>query len=133
MAGVVTLSMKLKITGLGKDIEFGASKALTVPVEYQEGYTVVETAQTAAIQLFDLVDHIALAKIYGVGIIAEAGTIYIMPDMAGVETFTSADAVHTLNVGEPCWLPINPTGNLGLKIDAASETDAFSWVILGKS
>ena len=132
MAGIATLSMKLKVTGLGKDVEFGTSKALTVPVEHQEGYTVVETAQSVAIQLFDLIDHIALTKIYGIGIIAEAGTIYVMPDTAGALTFTSTEAVHTLNVGEPCWLPINPTGNLGLKIDAASITDSFSWVILGK-
>jgi hypothetical protein len=133
MAGSAKLTILLNVTGLGREINIEEAKTLTVPVEHQEGYTVVATAQTTALQLFDMVDHIALANIYGVFIKAEVGTIYIMPDTAGTATFTSTDAVFTLNVGEPAFFPINSTGNLGLKIDAASVTDAFSWTILGKA
>lgn len=132
MAGILKVTVKANITGLGKEINFGDEDVvMTVPVEYQEGYTVVETAQTTAIQLFDMVDHIALAKMYGVGIKAEVGTIYILVDTSGTTTFAAAAADLVLNVGEVCWLPINPAGNLGLTIDASAVTDAFSWVIVG--
>lgn len=133
MAGVATVSMKLKITGLGSDFEVSNQVAMTVPVEYQNGYTVVETATTTAIQLFDMIDHIALAKIYGVYIKAEVGTIYITVDTAGTGTITSSTADLVLNVGESCYIPVNPSGNLGMIIDAAAVTDAFSWVVLGKA
>ena len=106
---------------------------LTVPVEFQNGYTVVATATTTAIQLFDMIDHIALAKIYGVILKAEVGTIYIAVDTAGTATLTSSTADLVLNVGESCYLPVNPSGNLGMVIDAAAVTDAVSWVILGKA
>ena len=133
MAGVANVSIKVKITGLGEDFEVANSQAMTVPVEHQSGYTIVATATTTAIQLFDMIDHIALAKIYGVYIKAEAGTIYILVDTAGTTTFAAAAADLVLNVGEACYLPINPAGNLGLTIDAAAVTDAFSWTILGKA
>lgn len=133
MAGSAKLTISLNVSGLGEEINIEETKTLTVPVEHQEGYTIVATAQVTAIQLFDMVEHIALAKIYGVFIKAEVGTIYIMPDTAGVGTFLSTDAVFTLNAGEPTWFPINPTGNLGFKIDASAATDAFSWLILGKA
>ena len=134
MAGVLKVTVKANITGLGEEINFGDEDiTMTVPVEHQEGYTVVATAQTTAIQLFDMIDHIALAKIYGVGITAEAGTIYIAVDTAATTTILAADADLVLNEGESCWLPINPAGNLGLKIDAAAVTDAFSWIIVGEA
>lgn len=134
MAGALKLTVKANLTGLGEEINFGDDNVtMTVPVKHQEGYTIVATAQITAIQLFDMVDHIALAKIYGVGITAEVGTIYIMPDTAGTVTFLSTDAVFTLNAGESGWFPINPTGNLGFKIDAAAITNAFSWMIVGKA
>lgn len=133
MAGAAVLKTNLKVTGLGNDIEFDNTVTLTVPVEVQTGYTVVATATTTAIQLFDMVDHIALAKMYGVYIKAEVGTIYVTADTAGTGTITSATAVHVLNVGESCYIPINPSGNLGMVIDAAAITDAFSWMILGQA
>lgn len=133
MAGIATLSIKLEVTGLGKDIEVGASKALTVPVEVMSGYTVVETATTTALQLFTDVAKIALAKVYGVYLKAEVGTIYITVDTAGTGTLTSSTADLVLNEGESCYIPVNPAGNLGMVIDASAVTGAFSWVILGKA
>lgn len=133
MAGVATVAMKVKITGIGDDFEVANSQTMTVPVEYQNGYTIVATATTTAIQLFDMIDHIALAKVYGVYLKAEVGTIYITVDTAGTGTITSSTADLVLNVGEACYIPVNPGGNLGMVIDAAAVTDAFSWVILGKT
>lgn len=133
MAGVATVAIKVKITGLDDDFETYNSQAMTVPVEFQDGYTIVATATTTAIQLFDMIDHIALAKIYGVYIKAVAGTIYISVDTAGTGTITSSTADLVLNVGEACYLPVNPGGNLGMVIDAAAVTDAFKWVVLGKA
>lgn len=132
MAGAATVTVELEVTGIGDDISVSNTKTITVPAEVTHGYTIVDTAQTTAIQLFSDTTKIALAKIYGVFIKAEVGTIYILPDTAGTTTFLSTDSVLTLNVGEAAFLPINPAGNLGLKIDAAAVTDAFSWVILGK-
>jgi hypothetical protein len=133
MAGVLKVTTKVNLTGLGEEVDIENEATMTVPVEHQEGYTVVEAAQTTAIQLFDMVDHIALDKIYGVFIKAEVGTIYLLPDTAGTATFAAAAADLVLNVGESCWLPINPAGNLGCKIDASAVTDAFSWMIVGKA
>ncbi len=127
------VTIKLEVSGLGNDITVSNAKTMTVPVEIQNGYTVVTTAGVTAIQLFDMIDHIALDKIYGVYIKAEVGTIYLTVDTAGTGTLTSATADLVLNVGEACYLPINSAGNLGLVVDAAAITDAFSWVILGKA
>lgn len=136
MAGVLTTQIIGKITGLGEELNFDSGEiTMTVPVEYQKGYTVID-GQTTALQLFDLVDHIALAKIFGVYIKSEAQEIYILPNTAGTTTFLSTDAVLTLNEGEACWLPINPTitgGPLGLKIDGEDNTAAISWIIMGKA
>ena len=133
MAGAAVLKTNLKVTGLGNTVEFDNTVTLTVPVEVQTGYTVVETATTTAIQLFDMVDHIALAKIYGVYLKSEVGTIYIAVDTSGTGTITSTTADLVLNSGESCYIPVNPDGNLGMVIDAAAVTDAFSWMILGKA
>ena len=132
MAGIATLAMKLNVTGIGDDVEVTQSQALTVPVEILKGYVVVSTAGTTAIQLFTDITKIALDKIYGVYIKAEVGTIYVMLNTAGTTTFTSATADLVINTSEPCYLPINPLSNLGLTIDAAAVTDAFSFIILGK-
>ena len=135
MAGVATVSIKVEVTGLGSTITFPSPGAatMTVPVETQTGYTIVAGAPTTSIQLFDMVDHIALAKIYGVGIKAEVGTIYIATNTAGTGAITSSTAPMVLNVGESCYIPVNPGCNLGMVINAAAATDAFSWVILGKA
>lgn len=133
MAGIATVKISVDVTGIGNDVSVSNSVAMTVPVEVQAGYTIVATATTTAIQLFDMVDHIALAKIYGCYIKAEAGTIYILADTAGTGTITSSTADFVLNVGEACYIPINPGGNLGLVVDASAVTDAFSWLILGKA
>jgi len=133
MAGIATLAISLKVTGIGDDIDMANSQVLTVPVESQKGYIVVATATTTAIQLFDFITAIALAKIYGVYIKAEVGTIYITADTAGTGTITSTTAVHVLNTGEATYIPVNPGGNLGMVVDAAAVTDAFSYVILGSA
>ena len=135
MAGIATVTINVKITGLGSDIEVNPALdgvVMTVPVEVQSGYTVISTATTTGIQLFDMVDHIALAKIYGVFIKAKVGTIYISVDTAGTGTITSATADLVLNVGEPCYIPVNPSGNLGMVVDGSVVTAAFEWLILGK-
>lgn len=133
MAGVAVLKTNLKVTGLGNDKEMDNTVTLTVPVEVQQGYTIVATATTTAIQLFDMIDHIALAKMYGVYIKSEIGTIYYSVDTAGTGTITSTTADMVLNVGESNFVSINPSGNLGMVVDAAAITDAFSWMILGKA
>lgn len=133
MAGAAVLRTNLKVTGLGNDVEMDNTVTLTVPVEVQQGFTVVATATTTAIQLFDMVDHIALAKIYGTYLKAEVGTIFISVDTAGTGTITASTADLVLNVGESCYIPVNPGGNLGMVVDAAAITDSFSWMILGKA
>jgi len=132
MAGAATVDITVKVTGLGDDKSMTNSATMTVPVEVQSGYTVLTTATTTAIQLFDEIDHIALAKIYGVYIKAEVGTVFITVDTAGTGTITSLTADLVLNVGEACYIPINPGGNLGLVIDGSAATAAISWMILGK-
>ena len=131
MAGAAILAVNLKVTGIGNDIEVSNSQALTVPVEAMSGYTVVDTATTTAIQLFDFVTSIALAKIYGVYLKAVKGTIYIGVDTAGTGTITNLTADLVLNEGEATYIPVNPEGNLGMVIDGAAVTDAVQWVILG--
>jgi len=133
MAGAATQTITLAITGIGDSVTFTNTKAMTVPVAMQHGYTVLSTAQTTALALFAMVDHIALAKIYGVYLKAEVGTVYILVDTAGTTTFAASAADLVLNAGEACYLPINPAGNLGLCIDASAVTAAISWVILGQT
>lgn len=133
MAGIALLAVSLKVTGVGDDVLMANSQELTVPVECQKGYIVVSTATTTAVQLFDFITAIALNKIFGVYIKAEVGTIYVTADTAGTGTITSTTAVHILNAGEATYIPVNPGGNLGMVIDASAVTDAFSYVILGKS
>ncbi len=133
MAGIATVKINVVVTGLGDSTTVDNTVVMTVPVEHQKGYTIVTTATTTAIQLFDLVDHIALAKIYGVYIKSEVGTIYISVDTAGTGTITSSTADLVLNVGEAGYIPVNPGGNLGMVVDASAVTDAFSWMILGSA
>jgi hypothetical protein len=133
MAGACTVDIKVKVTGLGDTITRENSVTMTVPVEVQTGYTVLATATTTGLQLFDAIDHIALAKIYGVYIKAVVGTVYISPDTAGTTSITSTTADFVLNVGEACYLPINPAGNLGLVVDGSAVTAAIEWMILGKA
>ena len=133
MAGVATLAVNLKVTGIGDDVIVANSQTLTVPIESQSGYTVVGTAQTTGIQLFDFITAIALNKIYGVYIKAVSGTIYIMVDTAGTTTVDNTECDLILNEGEATYIPVNPDGNLGMVIDAAAVTDTFQWVILGKA
>lgn len=133
MAGALKVRTIINCTGLGDEVTIDSSEVtMTVPVAYQEGYTVVD-GQTTAIALFAMIDHIALAKIYGVYIKAEVQEIYIMVDTAGVATFLKAAADLVLNEGEACWLPINPSGNLGISIDGEDNTAAFSWMIVGSA
>ena len=134
MAGVCKVRTVVNITGLGDEVTMDSGEVtMTVPVEIHKGYTVVATATTTAIALFAMIAHIALAKIYGVYIKAEAGTIYIVVDTAATTTIAAADADLVLNEGESCWLPINPDGNLGLSIDGEDNTAAFSFVFVGEA
>ena len=136
MAGVAKVKINVKVTGLGDDVEMNPdfdAVTMTVPVETAHGYVIVATATTTAIQLSDLAPQIALAKMYGLYVKAKVGTIYIQIDTAGTTTFGAAAAHETLNVGEPCYIPINPSGNLGVTFDAAAVTDAFEWLLLGKT
>jgi hypothetical protein len=133
MAGVATVKTGLVVTGLGNTVTLTNEKALTVPVAQQGGYTVLATAQVTALQLFDLIDHIALNKIYLVYIKAVVGTVYIKVNTAGTATFAEAAADLVLQVGESDILSINPAGNLGLSVDAAAATDAIEWHVLGKA
>ncbi len=132
MAGQATVTITVGVTGLGSAYTVTNTKIMTVPVEYQSGYTVLTAATTTALALFDLVDHFDLDDIYGVYIKAEVGTVYILVDTAGTTTFAAAAADLVLNVGEAGYLPINPAGNLGLAIDASAVTAAISWVVLAK-
>jgi hypothetical protein len=132
MTASATVGIKINVYELANQPEVYSFVDMTVPVEVLTGYTVVETATATALQLFDDVTKIALAKVYGVYIKAELGTIYILINTAGTATFTSTTATLVLNEGEACYLPINPAVNAGLKIDAAANTNAFSYLILGK-
>jgi hypothetical protein len=133
MAGVAKVTIKVEVTGIGDDVLVNNAATMTTPVEVMSGYTVVDTATTTALQLFTDVAKIALAKVYGVYLKAESGTIYISVDTAGTGTITSETADLILNEDEACYIPVNPDGNLGMVIDAASVTDAFSWVILAEA
>ena len=132
MAGAATVTITVGVTGLGSDFTVTNTKIMTVPVEWQSGYTVLTAATTTALQLFDLVDHFDLDDIYGVYIKAEAGTVYIAIDTAGTATLTSSTADLVLNVGEADYISINPAGNLGMAVDASAVTAAISWVVLAK-
>lgn len=132
MAGAAKVTIMVEVTGLGSPYMVANSGTMTVPVEYQSGYTVLTTATTTALQLFDLVDHFDLDDIYGVYIKAAVGTVYISVDTAGTGTITSSTADLVLNVGEACYIPVNPGGNLGMLIDGSAVTAAISWLILAK-
>ncbi len=132
MAGALTVTTKVDITGLGTEINVSEIITMTVPIEYQEGYTVVD-GQTTAVDLFDMADHIILTKIYGVFLKAEVDKIYILLDTAGTATYVETDADLVLQEGEACWLPINPANNAGLSIDGDQATSALSWMIVGEA
>ncbi len=129
MAGVCKVRTTFKITGLGKDVSYDTGDVtMTVPVEHagMPLYIIHSDAQSSSLQLSTIFPQYALAKFYGVFIIAEVGTIYIQIDTAGTSLILAADAHIVLNVGESVWLPINPAGNAGIAIDAKTATDAFS-------
>jgi len=133
MAGVATLTTKLKVTGLDDDVNLETEKILTVPTEHAGSYTIVATAQVTALQISDLAPQIALAKMYCLYIKAVVGTIYVQVDTAGTTTFAAAAAHLVINTGEAYAIPINPAGNLGVAIDASAVTAAFKWELLGKA
>ncbi len=133
MAGAATVTITVGVTGLGSAYTVTNTKIMTVPVEYQSGYTVLTAATSTSLALFDLIDHFDLDDIYGVYIKAEVGTVYILVDTAGTTTFAAAAADLVLNVGEADYISINPAGNLGLAIDASAATAAISWLVLSKA
>lgn len=133
MAGTATVTTTLAVTGIGDSFTLTNTKAVTVPVEERHGYVVLATAGTTALQLFDAVELIALAKIYLLYIKAVSGTVYILPDTAGTATFAAAAADLVLLVGESAIIPINPAGNLGCTIDADGVTAAIEYCFLGKA
>jgi len=134
--GAFKLTIKGNITGLGEEINFGDDNVtMTVPVEVLTGYTIVEGATTISIALLAGITNIALAKVYGVYIKAEVGTIYILLQTDGTATVTAATADLVLNVGESCYLAYNggKTGVAGIAVNASAATDAFSWAIVGEA
>ncbi len=138
MAGVAKVTTKVNITGLGEEINIDTGAVtMTVPVEHGGSgkYIVHATATTTAIQLSDLFPQLALAKIYGVYIKSEVGTIYIMLNTAGTVTFGVTTADLVLLVGESAYLPVNPglTSANGMTIDAAAITDAFTITAFAKA
>lgn len=132
MAGVATVTIRVEVTGLDSNFTISNLQEMTVPVEMQSGYTVLTTATTTALQLFDLVDHFDLDDIYGVYIKAVVGTVYITVDTAGTGTITSSTADLVLNAGEAGYIPVNPDGNLGMLIDGSAVTAAIRWLVLAK-
>ena len=138
MAGQATLAISLKVTGIGDDINVANSQTLTVPVEALSGYTITAgSPATTCIALLASTANIALAKVYGVYIKAEVGTIYITMQVDGtvVATNLTTSADMTLLVGESCFLPYNNgvTTPAGIQVGGSAAIDAFSWVILGKA
>ena len=138
MAGVAKVTTKIDITGLGEEINIDTGAVTqTVPVEHGGSgkYIVHATAATTAMQLSDLFPQLALAKIYGVYIKSEVGTIYVMLNTAGTTTFGVTTADLVLLVGESVYLPVNPdlTSANGMTIDAAAITDAFTITAFAKT
>ena len=134
MAGIATAKISMKVTGIGDTVETNPdwnAETLTVPIEKASGYIVVATATTTAIQLSDIAPQIALTKMDTLYIKSEVGTIYIGLDTAGTGTITSATAQIALVVGKSMLIHLNQGGNLGVVIDAAAVTDAFSYVLTG--
>ena len=131
MAGQATVVISVKVTGLGDDVSFSNSQTMTVPTDYQSGYTVVGTS---GVQLFDSITHIALIEIYGVYLKAVADKIYIAVDTAGTTAVTTTTADLILNEGEACYLPINEVtagAALGLVLTGDAATSACQWLVLG--
>ena len=138
MAGALKLTIKADVTGLGEEINIDTGVVtMTVPVEHGGSgkYVIHATATTTAMQLSELFPQLALAKIYGVYIKAEVGTIYIMLNTAGTTTFGVTTADLALNAGEAVYLPINPDLTIanGMTIDASAVTDAFSITAFAKT
>ncbi len=131
MAGALTVTTAVSLTGLGDTVTISESATMTVPTKHQEGYTVVGTG--TGIQLFDMVDHIALNKIFGVFLRSDANSIFIQLDTANSSTFALAAADLVLLASEACWIPINPGGNLGLVLDGDQATSACTWMIVGSA
>ncbi len=134
MAGVATSKINVKVTGLGDTVEANSdfdATTLTVPTERSADYIIVSTATTTALQLSDLAPSIALAKMDALYIKAEVGTIYVSLDTAGTTSITSTTAQVVLTVGQEMFVPLNQGGTLGVVIDAAAVTDAFSYILTG--
>ena len=134
MAGVATSKINVKVTGLGDTVEANSdfdATTLTVPTERSADYIIVSTATTTALQLSDLAPSIALAKMDALYIKAEVGTIYVSLDTAGTTSITSTTAQVVLTVGQEMFVHLNQGGNLGVVIDAAAVTDAFSYILTG--
>lgn len=134
MAGVATSKINVKVTGLGDTVEANSdfdATTLTVPTQRGADYVIVDTATTTALQISDLVPKIALTKMDALYIKAEVGTIYVSLDTAGTTNITSATAQIVLAVGQEMFVHLNQGGNLGVVIDAAAVTDAFSYILTG--
>ena len=134
MAGVATSKINVKVTGLGDTVEANSdfdATTLTVPTERSADYIIVSTATTTALQLSDLAPSIALAKMDALYIKAEVGTIYVSLDTSGTTSITSTTAQVVLTVGQEMFVHLNQGGNLGVVIDAAAVTDAFSYILTG--
>lgn len=135
MAGVLKVRTIINITGLGDEVSIDTGDiTMTVPVEHGGSgrYIVHATATTTAIQVSELFPQIALTKMYGMYLESVSGTIYVKLNTAGTTTFDASGAYLTFNEGEGSWIPIEPSNNAGITIDAASATDAFVITVVGK-
>lgn len=137
MAGEATINTRLRVSGLGSNLDLDSEKTLAkVPVEVGGGqgtYVIVATAQTTALQLSDLVPHIPLDKMFKLYIKAVSGSIYLQLDTAGTTTFAAAAADIVIPEGDSDIISLNPDNNAGVTIDAASATDAFEFAVLGEA
>lgn len=140
MAGALKIRTIINCTGLGEEFTIDTDEVTqVVPVEHggKGKYIIHATGGGAgtAIQLTDLFPQLAVAKIYGVYIKAEVGTIYIMLNTSGTDAFASTAADLRIPVGEGHYIPVNyelTTAN-GMTIDSAANTDAFTITAFAKA
>ena len=140
MAASVIVTTKIDIAGIGDDIHISNEKTLaTVPVELKKGYTIMpSTFATVGIELLANVTDIPLAKVFGVYIKAEVGTIFITVQQSGVDAATYGTALTSdlkLLVGESVFIPYNGgrTAAAGILVSGSATSDAFSYIILGSA
>lgn len=138
MAGVLKVRTIINCTGLDEEFTIDTGEVTqVVPVEHggKGKYIILHTATTTALQLETLFPQMALNKIYAVYIKAMVGTIYIMLNTSGTSTFGVTTADKVLTAGKAEFILVNPdlSSALGMTIDAAAVTDAFTITAFAKA